>query len=203
MLIWLNGAFGVGKTQTAFELQRRLPSAHVADPELLGFAIHKTLPEHARLDFQDLPEWRAGVISTLRRAEEVSDGPVIAPMTIVREDYFEEIIGGLRSAGVDLRHYALMATPEVLRERLKYRLGYLSNALLRRDETWALAQIDRCVTALGHGRYATHVSTERRSVDEVVETIASHAGLQLEKPRLSPARFQIRRVVVGVRHIRL
>ncbi|NII70905.1 AAA family ATPase [Microbacterium ulmi] len=34
MLIWINGAFGAGKTHTAFELQRRLVGAHVADPEL-------------------------------------------------------------------------------------------------------------------------------------------------------------------------
>ena len=43
----LNGAFGVGKTQTAHELQRRLRVGHVADPELLGFATHKMLPEQA------------------------------------------------------------------------------------------------------------------------------------------------------------
>jgi hypothetical protein len=67
MLIWLNGAFGVGKTQTAHELQRRLGDAHVADPELLGFAMHKMLPAAARGDFQNLPEWRAGVVATLLR----------------------------------------------------------------------------------------------------------------------------------------
>ncbi|MGN6415163.1 hypothetical protein [Flexivirga sp.] len=32
MLIWINGAFGAGKTQTAHELRRRLPEAQVADP---------------------------------------------------------------------------------------------------------------------------------------------------------------------------
>jgi deoxyadenosine/deoxycytidine kinase len=33
MLIWLNGPFGVGKTQTAHELSRRLPTSVVCDPE--------------------------------------------------------------------------------------------------------------------------------------------------------------------------
>lgn len=65
MPIWINGAFGAGKTQTAFELRRRLVDAHVADPELLGFALQRTLPPAARTDFQDLalaaprlPPWR-------------------------------------------------------------------------------------------------------------------------------------------------
>ena len=54
MLVWINGAFGAGKTQTAFELARRLADAHVADPELLGFALRWTLPPAAHGDFQDL-----------------------------------------------------------------------------------------------------------------------------------------------------
>ena len=51
MLIWINGAFGVGKTQTAHELHRRLTASHVADPELLGFAMHKMLPPARHDDF--------------------------------------------------------------------------------------------------------------------------------------------------------
>ncbi len=119
----LNGAFGVGKTQTAHELQRRLRVGHVADPELLGFATHKMLPEQARGDFQDLPEWRVGVVATLRRAEAAHDGPVIVPMTVVCDEY--SIVGGLRSEGIDLKHYALIASPETLRGRLRQRLAYV------------------------------------------------------------------------------
>ena len=37
MIIWLNGAFGAGKTQTAYELHRRLPGSYVYDPENAGF----------------------------------------------------------------------------------------------------------------------------------------------------------------------
>jgi tRNA A37 N6-isopentenylltransferase MiaA len=32
MLVWLNGPFGGGKTQTAYELHRRLPGSVVCDP---------------------------------------------------------------------------------------------------------------------------------------------------------------------------
>ncbi|MGG2461054.1 hypothetical protein ACO0M4_14735 [Streptomyces sp. RGM 3693] len=33
MLLWINGPFGGGKTQTAHELQRRLPGSVLCDPE--------------------------------------------------------------------------------------------------------------------------------------------------------------------------
>lgn len=201
MLIWINGAFGAGKTQTAFELQRRLANAHVADPELPGFALQRMLPKSARADFQDLPEWRTTVVAALRRADAAHDGPVLVPMTIVRDDYFDEIIGGLRSAGIDVRHYALTATAETLRNRLRQRLGYLT-ARLHGNETWALAQVDRCVAALSTPHYATQIATDHRTTDEVVEAIARDAGLPLVRPRLSPARYQLRRISVGVRHIR-
>ncbi|WP_156721034.1 hypothetical protein [Mycobacterium sp. Root135] len=43
---------------------------------------------------------------TLRDAESVHDGPAIVPMTLVRDDYFDEIVGQLPAGGVDVWHYA-------------------------------------------------------------------------------------------------
>ena len=203
MLIWINGAFGSGKTQTAHELQRRLQHAHVVDPEPLGLALRKMLPAPSRGDFQDLPQWRAGVLTTLAQAETSFDGTVIVPMTIVRDDYFDQIIGGLRAQGIDLRHYSLTATRATLRRRLRRRSGYMRARLAGRDESWALQQIDRCVDVLDGERYASQIATDERPIDEVVETIALDAGLTLTRPRLSAAGYQARRLMVGVRHIRL
>jgi hypothetical protein len=203
MLIWINGAFGVGKTLVAHELQRRLCDGQVADPEILGFALHKLLPARARRDFQDLPQWRSAVLATLIQAEAACEGQLIVPMSITRDDYFDEIVGGLRSSGVDVRHYALTATPDTLRRRLRLRSAYLIGRALGRDETWAMRQIDRCVNALAAERYATHVPTDRRTPDEVVELIAADAGFELTRPRLSPPREKLRRLEIAIRHIRL
>jgi len=203
MLIWINGAFGSGKTLIAHELRRRLDDAQVVDPELLGFALQKMLPAQTRQDFQDLPQWRSGVLATLIQAETAWDGQLVVPMSIVRADYFDEIVGGLRSGGIDVRHYALTATPDTLRRRLRWRSGYVIGRMLGRGETWALQQIERCVTALADARYATHVPTDGRTPDEVVESIAADAGLELVHPRLSPARERLHRGEIAVRHIRI
>jgi hypothetical protein len=202
VLIWINGAFGAGKTHTAHELHRRLPGSHVADPELIGFAMHKMLPAAARDDFQDLPGWRAAVVATLRAAEQAADGPVIVPMTIVRADYFDEIVGALRT-DVDLRHVTLVASPATLQARLGTRLEALGSRVFGGDGTWAMRQIDRCVTALADPRFATHVPTDDRTLDQVVEAVADDVGLKLGRPRLSPLRFQLRRLSVAARHIRV
>lgn len=52
MLLWLNGPFGGGKTQTAHELRRRLPGSVVCDPEEVGFGLHRMTPRPLRGDFQ-------------------------------------------------------------------------------------------------------------------------------------------------------
>jgi predicted kinase len=203
VLVWINGAFGAGKTQTAFELHRRIPNSHVADPELIGFGIHRMLPAAARGDFQDRPQWRTAVVATLADAAAAHDGPVIVPMTLVNPDYFDEIMSGLAEAGVEVRHYALTASPETLRRRLRTRSGYWLGRAVGRDETWAMEQIDRCVAALESERFAEHVVTDDRTLDDVVEDIAARAGLPLPGARLNRVRYQVRRAAVGLRHIRL
>ncbi|MFD4293243.1 AAA family ATPase [Rhodococcus sp. NPDC058532] len=203
MLIWINGAFGAGKTQTAFELHRRLPNSLVADPELIGFAIHKMLPAGARGDFQDRPQWRSAVIETLADAVAAHDGPVLVPMTLVHPDYFDEIMAGLSDRNVEVRHFALVAAPDTLRRRLRARGDYWPGRATGRKDTWAMRQIPRCVRALATERFDEHVGTDGRAVDDVVEEIAARAGLDLAHARLSGARSRLRRVAVGIRHIRM
>lgn len=200
MLIWINGAYGAGKTQTAHELSRRVAGAHVADPELIGFALHGMLPQSERGDFQDLPQWRSAVVETLVQAHAAHAGPVIVPMALVRDDYRDEIIGGLRARGVDVRHYALIARRDTLRRRLRSRIAFLRTG--GRRPTWAMQQIDRCVVALADQRDAIAVPNDERTLDEVVEWIARDAQLEVGRPSLSPLRLRLRMLAVGLRHLR-
>src|ERR1700691_22926 len=43
MLLWINGPCGVGKTATAFELNRRLPGSVACGPEDVGYGIVRLL----------------------------------------------------------------------------------------------------------------------------------------------------------------
>lgn len=206
-VVWLNGAFGAGKTQTAFELQRRAPGCHVTDPEFLGYAIGRMVPAGTRSDFQDYPQWRSAVAATVADAAEAQAAagrvePVLVPMTLVNPDYFSEIVDRVRGRGVVLHHFALTASPEVLRRRLRTRQAYWVGKALGRDETWGMRQIDRCVAALATSCFAEQVDTDHRTVDEVVELVAERVGLPLVRPRLDPVRHQLHRLVVGVRHLR-
>lgn len=88
MMIWINGTFGAGKTQAAYELRRKLPGACVYDPEDAGYFIRKSLPPALRLeDFQDYPLWRTCVREQICYIAERWPGPIIVPMTITNRGY--------------------------------------------------------------------------------------------------------------------
>ena len=193
MLIWVNGAFGGGKTQTAHELQRRLPGSVICDPEFIGFGLHRTSPPALRGDFQDLVSWRLGVREVLDLALTGQPGTVIAPMTLTDPTYFAEILGWLRDQGHDVRHFALLADRETVKRRLYERgFGHLVRAIAGRDaplrrETFALARLEECLERLAKPDFGEHLWNDILTVPQVADRIAASCGLTLLPNNDTPA----------------
>lgn len=198
MLLWINGPFGGGKTQTAYELHRRLPGSVVCDPEMVGFGLHRTMPTELRGDFQDLPAWRQGVFEVLDLVLNKHDGVVIAPMTVVNPAYFDETVGRLRETGHDVRHFALLAERETVLNRLRER-----SLFGLRHDSFAVDRVDDCLNALRQPEFAEHIHTDHITIREVADRIATSAGLTLTPNTDGPVRAQWNRVLVGIKHIRL
>lgn len=207
--MWVNGPFGVGKTQTAWELRRRVAGSVLCDPELVGFGLHRAMPPWLREDFQDLRSWRSGVVEVLDLVLRRHEGLVVAPMTLVEPAYFEEIVGGLRALGHDVRHFALLAQRETIVGRLAERgLGHAfarvaGRSVALRRETFALSKLDLCLERLREPGFRQHVWTDELPLREVVELIAASIGVELSPDTDSPLRARVRRAAVGVRHIRV
>ncbi|MFJ6568612.1 AAA family ATPase [Streptomyces sp. NPDC091292] len=208
MLLWINGPFGGGKTQTAHEIQRRLPGSVVCDPELVGFGLHRMMPPELRGDFQDLPAWRQGVYEVLDLALTKHDGVVIAPMTVTDPTYFAETVVRLRERGHDVRHFSLLADPETVLRRLRERgVGHLlrrfggKDAPLRR-ESFAVRRLDDCLARLREPEFAEHLWTDDTTVAKTADRIAVLAGLTLTPNRDGALRGRLRRSWTSVRHIR-
>ncbi|WP_267244199.1 AAA family ATPase [Streptomyces sp. PR69] len=197
-LLWINGPFGGGKTQTAYELRRRLPGSVVCDPEHVGFGLHRMMPPELREDFQDLASWRQGVYEVLDLTLRQYEGVVIAPMTLTEPGYFDEIVGGLRDSGHVVHHFALLAERETVLRRLTER-GWGRG--LKRD-SFAVRRLDHCLERLHGPRFAHHIHTDRIGVPQVADRIAATAGLRLLPNDDSPLRHRLRKAWTGVRHIR-
>ena len=197
MIIWINGAFGAGKTQTAFELHRRLEKSFVYDPENIGFFIKKNMPSSIKNkgDFQDYEVWRELNFSLIKYINEEYDGIIIIPMTIVNPKYFNEIVSSLRNQGVIVKHYALMASKTTLLKRLKGR-GDGANS-------WPAQQIDRCLEGLSSDVFQSHINTENMSIDDVVEKVAFMSDINLLPADKGRLKKKINRIKTQIKHIRL
>lgn len=193
MLIWLNGAFGVGKTQTAHELHRRLPDSFIYDPEQAGYFMRANLPEVCKgIDFQDYPIWRGINYEMLRYICQSYAGVVIVPMTLTNRTYYDEIIGALLRDGIDVRHFILSAPQQVIHKRLRKRL--------ERKNCWAAQQTARCIRAFETDITQTKIETEGKDIYAVVEEVARLCGLMLLPDLRSPVRRAADRLIMQMKY---
>ncbi|MFD7132097.1 AAA family ATPase [Streptomyces sp. NPDC059894] len=217
MLLWINGPFGGGKTQTAHEIRRRLPGSVVCDPEHAGFGLRRVLPPDLRgarggtpliEDFQDLVSWRQGVVEVLDLVLTRHEGVVVAPMTVTDPRYFDETVGRLRALGHDVRHFTLLAERETVLRRLRERgfghlLSYVARGAGPRRESWAVQHLDHCLERLREPEFAEHLWTDHSTVPKTADRIAVLAGLTLRPNTEGALRTRLRQARVGLRHIRI
>jgi hypothetical protein len=181
MLIWLNGPFGVGKTTVARRLVGMRGDFRLFDPEQIGFMLRSVWPKSEVPDFQDLPLWRELTLSALAAVAKESTRTIVVPMTLGNPDYFREIVGGLRVAGVDVRHFTLMAPAATIRRRNWLRLTGLGS------KGWALARIEPCLASLAAPVFATHVEAGNRSPSAIAGDILAAVSSGSPKAAVSGA----------------
>ena len=119
MIVWINGTHGVGKTTTSGLVQRLLPDSRVFDAEKVGETLMDIRPGLPATDnFQHWAPWRPLVVETARRVLDYTGGTLVMPMTVLVEEYWREISGGLGRHGIAVRHFVLHADQDTLRERI-------------------------------------------------------------------------------------
>ncbi|WP_438489043.1 NUDIX hydrolase [Streptomyces sp. S186] len=185
MIVWLNGTFGAGKTTAAHELLDLLPGSTLYDPELLGSGLRLMLPAKRFEevdDYQDLPSWRRMVVDTAAALLTEVPGPLITPMTLLRQEYRDEIFGSLAARRIPVRHVLLHAEETILRERISRREETPGDpegsAAVRR---WCLAHLGpyaRALDWLGSDAHVvdTTTLTPRQTAERVAEAVRTGAG---------------------------
>ena len=178
MIIWLNGGFGAGKTTLAAELHQRLPDAVVYDPEEVGVMLWKWIPPND--DFQDLASWRELVVATALSLRRHHADTLIVPMSLIREAYRAEILGGLADAGEEILHVFLEADGDVLRERLVARSPGSGNS--EEGEAvreWAFSRVDAAVAAAAHQPDGTlMLRSDKSTPAELADEVLAAVGLR-------------------------
>jgi hypothetical protein len=170
MIIWLNGPYGVGKSTTAEAIRQIRPDTFLLDAEQVGDAIRGNLPKQFWFDeFPEYPLWRRTVAAILVQLGSQFDGDVVVPMTVLRQEYLNEIFLELESHEIQYLHVLLTADMSEVHDRI-----------LCRGETessWCMQQIIRCQQAIAQELVGRRVSTMGREPAEIAAEI-----LGLTKP---------------------
>lgn len=120
MIVWVNGAFGAGKTTLAGELARRLPGALLVDPALVGYILRTWVPEGDTVDIQDVPLWRDLVTATvLGTRHRYPERPLVIPMSVLNAPHRDELFVPIRAAGEQLLHVFLDLPVGALQNRIE------------------------------------------------------------------------------------
>ena len=178
VIIWINGGFGAGKTTLAEELHRRLPDAVVYDPEDVGLMLWKWMPPNG--DFQHLPSWRELAVATALSLRRHHADTLIVPMSLIRDAYRAEILGGLADAGEQVLHVFLETDAGVLRERLNARVTdpkYTEWDQAARE--LGLPGVDEMVAAADRQPGGTlMLRSDRLTPAELADEVLARAGLR-------------------------
>lgn len=169
-IIWINGPFGIGKTQTAQILHERLPGSFIFDPEEMGSALKKLTPKFTG-ESQAHPMWIPLMLDALQFAVKQADGPLIVPVTIADVSRHRRMMSGLKDRGMAVRHYTLLAPADVVQARLRRRNDHLTR--------WDSSEVEERLSDFRSEQFARHIEAGERSPDAIAEEIASDLGLSL------------------------
>ncbi|MGN0144573.1 MAG: AAA family ATPase [Clostridium sp.] len=172
MIIWINGAFGSGKSTTAELLKLKIENSHIYDPEQVGYFLWDNFPVEMKEkgDFQDMKIWRSINYQIIKHMYDNYSGVIIIPMTITNQEYYEDIIGNLIKDKVKIYHFILTADKTTIKQRLINR-GECENS-------WAELQIDRCLQAFESTIKGRKINTNNLSTKQVVDVILKNLDIQ-------------------------
>jgi hypothetical protein len=167
MIVWLNGAFGVGKTTISELVAKRLPGARVFDSERVGALLAPMLADVPCSDFQEWDPWRGLVVDTAARVLDYVGGILIIPQSVLVERYWDEISAGLGTRGIPVAHFVMHADEQTLVRRIE-------NDPASPGSQWRLSQVKAYQQALPWLRSKGRViETGQLPPDQLADAVAS------------------------------
>jgi hypothetical protein len=148
MIVWINGAYGSGKTTLVTEITRRRSDAVIFDPEHLGYLLRESVPVPTD-NFQDLPSWREIVVAAVLSLKRHHANLLLVPMTLINPAYRREVLGALRAADVELLEVFLDVPADELRRRIESRVLFDDPVRDADAREFCLSKLEEGVAAAG------------------------------------------------------
>lgn len=195
MILWINGAFGAGKTTAAYELNRRIENSYIYDPENAGYFIRKNIPQQINIEdnFQDYKLWRDFNLRMLSFIADSFDGTIIVPMTVTNRQYYDELILKL-SERYTVKHFILYASEKVILKRLHTRF--------EGKNSWAARKVRECIRAFDCDIPGIKIMTDNMGIEEITQQIGELSGIVLKPDKRKMFTKKLNRLAVKLKNIR-
>ena len=162
MIVWISGAYGVGKSTLAQAMAAKMENAFIFDAEEVGNAVRENYPDCPYgYIFEDYPLWGEFCHLLLKDVHEKFHKDILVPMTLLRKESCC-IIEKLNQDGIDTYLVILEASYQTVHDRI----------LARGEEEgcWCMENIDlaREGSAALPG---IHIQTDNQAVDELCNAV--------------------------------
>ncbi len=172
MVIWLSGAYGVGKSTVAKKLGKIIPNALVFDAEEVGNAVRENYPDCPYgYIFEDYPLWAEFCYRLIEDIHDKFHMNILVDMTLVRESSRQQIIDKLRADGIEVHYFVLTACRQAIHDRILAR-G-------EDEDCWCMENLDMAMAASAAIPGSIQINTDGIPADGVAKNILEHC--QVEK----------------------
>lgn len=168
MIIWLSGAYGVGKSTVARALATTLPNALIFDAEEVGNAVRENYPNYPfGYIYEDYPLWGEFCPMLLKDIHETFHKNILVPMTLLRH-YSYGIIEKLNTASIPTELLILEGSRQTIHDRI------ISRG--EDEDCWCMENMDLARAGCS-ALPGIHIQTDGRTPEEIVAEIHSILNL--------------------------
>lgn len=166
MIIWLSGAYGVGKSTLAEAMAAKMDHALIFDAEAVGDAVRGNYPDDPYgYIFEDYLLWQEFCYRLLKDIHEKFDQDILVPMTLVRQESYTCILQRLIQDGIKVHFIVLEASYQSIHDRI----------LARGEEEgcWCIENIEMARAGAACLPGAVHINTDGLGIGELTQMVLS------------------------------
>ena len=170
MIIWISGAYGVGKSTLAEKLLSRIDNSMIFDAEEIGNAVRENYPgEPYGVIYEDYPLWCDFNYMLLKDIHNKFSKNIFVPMTLIRKNSCSKIIERLNNAGIETKLIILEASRQNIHDRILAR-G-------EDEDCWCMENIEMSQNGSKALPNGFHINTDEKSVDETADIVLAYLNI--------------------------
>lgn len=169
MIIWISGAYGVGKSTLAEAMAEQMENALIFDAEEVGNAVRENYPNCPYgYIFEDYPLWQEFCFLLLKDIHTRFHKDILVPMTLLREQSYD-MIQRLKDENIPTELIILEADYQTIHDRI----------LARGEEEgcWCMENIDLAMTGSAT-LPGIHIPATHVPVEELVQYVFVKLGMK-------------------------